>query len=410
MPKIIAPSPSIARMLRERRMELGLSLRAVEERSGTLGDPIAFTTVASIELGRVEPGVKRLNTLLRLYDLPPTVAAELLDLEAYVGDLSVPDTAQALYTEGVAHWRRGNLREALAHVFALKAQIARDPGERLLRQKALLFFSVAVGGVGKFNLARRIVEDLLLEGLEPSLRVPILVQAATCWHSLGSAEAALAFLARAEGYLEEGDHANRAWVHHLRASVLLAAGGFEKVPAALRAALDAYRAAGDMAGEVKLVALQFRLLFERGDHRKALEVARGGREAAEQHGYARQRTMRRLEEGRALLALGQSEAGFTALTDALSQGIATGDSALQFYGHFHLWKAHVARGASAAAELDLRACQYHLRSVDEITPETSEIREMLRGTVVAQLPRTQRAGAMGKSRPRAAADRRPRAR
>jgi transcriptional regulator with XRE-family HTH domain len=364
--------------LRDRRLDLGLSLRTVEERAESLGQPIPFTTLAKIEAGRVEPGVKRLHTLLRLYDLSPTLAAELLDMEEFAGELPAPAPPQVLYEEGVKHWRAGNLREALARLFQLRAQTSGGTAQRHERQKALVFFAVAVGGMAKFNLSRQIVEDLLLEGIEPSLLVPAFVQLASCWHGLGQEEVALALIARAETHLADGDHRNRAWVSHLRASVHLARGELSAVEHPLHVALAAYRAADDVGGEIRAAALQFRLLFVRGEFREALEVARSSREAAERTGQHRLRAMRRIEEGRALLALGEEAAGLAALNDALARSIEVGDSVLQFYAHYDLWQAHVARNDRAAADLELHACQYHVRFLDESTPEVLEVRKTMR--------------------------------
>jgi ATP/maltotriose-dependent transcriptional regulator MalT len=208
--------------------------------------------------------------------------------------------------------------------------------------------------------------------------VPALVQLAACWHALGQEEVALALVVRAEALLTEGEHLNRAWVAHLRASVHLARGEFEAAERPLHAALEAYRTAGDSGGEIKVAALRFRLLFERGSFEEALAVARESREAAERAGQQRLRTMRRIEEGRVLLALGEEAAGLAALNDALSQSIAAGDSVLQFYAHYYLWKAHLGRKDKAAADLDLHACQYHVRFLAEATPQVLEVRKTMR--------------------------------
>ena len=87
----LSPSPAVAQLLRERRGELGLSLRDVQRRTESLGSPIPFTTLAKVEQGKVDPGVKRLHLLLKIYDLPVGLAADLLDLEEFSEE--APDEA-----------------------------------------------------------------------------------------------------------------------------------------------------------------------------------------------------------------------------------------------------------------------------------------------------------------------------
>lgn len=378
VPRIsIEASPSVAKLLRERRKELGLSLREVEEKTETLGRPIPFTTLARVERGRVDPGVKRLRLLLRLYDVPLGIAEDLLDLEEFAGELPAETTPGTLYEEGIKHWKTGDLRQALAHLFALRSQVPKEPESRAERQRALLGFAVAVGGLGKFRLSRQIVEDLLLEPPVPELLVRVLVQIAACWHSLGSETAAAAFLSQAESLTSPKDHRERAWIAHLRASALSSMGRHDAATAELERAIKGYRQGKDVHGESRALAVRFRILFEQGDYGKARQTARLAREEAERHGFKRLAVMRRLEEARAALALRDTEAGLDALAQALAESVATQDPVMQFYAHYYLWKAHADQGDKARAQLERDSAQYYVRFVDEATPETKEIRAML---------------------------------
>jgi len=373
-------SPALAQMLRDRRLELGLTLREVEKQTHSLGRPIPFTTIAKIESGRLDPGLKRLHLLFRLYELPPGLAAELLDLEEFAGELPHGLGADELLATGVAHWKAGRLRDALAHLFALRARAAAGPEGRVERQRALLHFAVAVAQLGKFHLSKLLIDGLILEGPDPILLVPVLVQSASCWHSLGSSEMALALLDRACLHLREDDHRDRAWACHLRASALRARGDFAAAEGACAEAAAAYRRAGDAFGEAKLAGLGFELRLAHDDPQGALALATRAREQAEAQGFARLRIMRRIEEGRALAALGDDATCLARLHDALAQAIGTQDAVLQFHAHYHLWKAHVRRGDAAAAALELHAAQFHVRGIDEATAEATEIRGLSRPT------------------------------
>lgn len=379
MPKTDSPSQALAGLLRKRRMELGLSLRDVERETEAIGQRIGFTTLGNIERGRVEPGVKRLHTLLRFYDLSPSLVAEVVDLEQFATERPLGTlTPFQLYEEGRRHWSAGNLREALAHLFELRHRSELAEAERVDRQRALIFLSVAVGGVGKFSLAKMIIEDLLLEGVDPSLLVPALVQQAACWHSLGQQQVAIAVTRHAESLLAADDAKNRAWVLHMKATVLFAMRETGEAESAAESAEKAYRDAGDIEGAIRLGSVTFKLMFEQKRFSEAAEVARRGGEVAEQHGFRRLETIRKLDEGRALLAMKEDQSGFEALNGALAKSIATGDQVLQFYAHFHLWQAYASRKDRRAADLELHACQYLVESIDEVTPEVSEIRSTMR--------------------------------
>src|SRR5262249_36123337 len=115
MPSTAVPtSPAIAKFLRERRESLGLTLRAVQKLSGELGNPIPHSTLARIESARLDPGVRRLQQLLRLYKVPTQTAGDLLDIEELTGPSPLEREPRKLRDRAVASWRVGNVADALA--------------------------------------------------------------------------------------------------------------------------------------------------------------------------------------------------------------------------------------------------------------------------------------------------------
>jgi transcriptional regulator with XRE-family HTH domain len=81
----LKPSVAVGRLLRQRRKEMKLTLREVSERMADRGDRIPTSTLVRIEQGKLDPGVRRLHLLLRLYDLPPHLIADLVErVEAVV--------------------------------------------------------------------------------------------------------------------------------------------------------------------------------------------------------------------------------------------------------------------------------------------------------------------------------------
>jgi predicted Zn-dependent protease len=380
-------------MLRKRREELGLTLRQVEGQTAAMGELIPFTIIAKVERGLVDPGFRRLNILLRLYHLPLQMAGDLAEVEQFTGELPVDPAAG--YEDAIKEWRAGDLRKAVAYLLALRTQTRDDPADRLKRQKALVAFAIAAASLGKQRLSLHIIEELLLEPLDPSLLVSALVQAGVCWNRLGSGEIALAFLARAETHVPPKDHRQRAWVKHSYASTLVTMKRFGEAEAELVKALEAYRAAKDSYGECGALGVRVRLSFEQGDFKGALEAARAAQRHAQEHGHERLRVMRKIDEGRCLLALKDTAAGIQSLNEGLSGAVALQDGTCRFHAHHYLWKAYAKQGDPSRADIELRAAQYYIASLDEVTPEALEVRATLgqRGVSARSRPDARRKGA-----------------
>lgn len=372
----IHPSMVLADLLRRRREELGLSLREVQARSTASGDRVHFTTLARAEQGRTDMGARRLYRLLKLYDLPIQLAADLLELEESAGTEVPTGSFEELAREGVEFWKSGNLREALARFFAVRTWTPGGARERVNRQKALLGMAVAAGGLGRLALSRYIVEGLLFEPPDPSLVVPILTQAAKCWHGLGSFDGALGFVARAEARLQPRQHQERAWVFHEKASILAEMGDFVAAETALRTAVAAYRRARDAYGEAKSLAVQVKLDRERRDWPGTLRAARAAKALSRRHGFKRLYAARGLDEARALRELARSRAALEVLREVLAWAIQEDDRVVRFYAHHALWKTYEVLGDGVRATAELRAALDHVQFVEEVMPETREVRNL----------------------------------
>ena len=57
---VIHPSPGVARLLQARREHMGLSLREASARTAACGPAIPFQTLAKIETGKTDPGLRRI--------------------------------------------------------------------------------------------------------------------------------------------------------------------------------------------------------------------------------------------------------------------------------------------------------------------------------------------------------------
>ncbi len=372
--KALKTSPALARTLRSRRRELGFTLREVVRQTERAGNPIPFSTLAKIEQGRVDPGIRRLHLLLKLYHLPIQMAGDVLDLEEMADERPATRDPETLYREGVAAWKRGETKRGLAHLLALREVVGERPEGRLLRQRSQLAFAIASGSLGRYRMALQIVEGLLLDPIEPELRIAAYVQAASAWDGLGAPDVALAFLERAARQLDAADHQQRGWVLHKTAGVLCGLGQLERARAELDAALASYRAAQDDYGESRVLGLRVRLHETAGDLGAALRAAREAHEHAAARGYTRLALLRKLQQGRLLVALGDSETGLSELHHALADALTIEDRAAQFFAHYHLWKAHVQLGERDRARIERRAAEYFVQFVDDASEEVLEIR------------------------------------
>lgn len=365
---------SVARFLRQRRQELGYSLRRVEQLVSERGTVLPFATLARIEQGKIDPGLSRLRTLLRVYNVSPDILGDLFELEDLADGRPATDDPDELYREGVRLWREGDTAGALSHLRALRELEPKTPQHRLARQKGLLGLSIAAGELGRYRTSHKIIEGLLCEPPHESLRVPVLVQAAICWSELGSLDMALAALDRAETYLEPTDRQQRGWIYHERASVYLRQGATTPARTEIEHAFEQHRAGGDADGECRAHCFLVDLALHSGQPREALVQAEAALRLAREHRLERSLAQAHLARGKALLELDDPQAALKALREALARAIAIDDGHARFHAHFYLTKVYQQLGNLELAQLEERSAQYYLRFVDGISREAAEMR------------------------------------
>ncbi len=373
----LKPSLALAKFLRSKREELGLSLRDVERKSAETGEPIPFSTLARVEQGKHDPGVRRLHKLLDLYRVPPHLVSDLIELEGRAGKEPPRGDLETLYREGVEHWRRGDIQSGLAYLFSVRQHVSSDPASRLLRQKAMLAFAAAARDLGRHRLAREVVEDLLCEGPDPSLVVHLMVLSSSVWARLGSLHAATAFAAHAVTLLPPNNPELGAWVYHQQSQVYRAEGDLERAETALGRAIDCYRAIGDSYGEARALLAGGRIAEARGDLAEAVARAR---RLIKLEGLGRDSlfvTTARIELGRLLVRTGAIDEGLAVLREGLGQAVALADHHGEFIAHYHLWKAYVRLEDKDRARFELGAARYFVRFVDDASPEANEIRKLV---------------------------------
>lgn len=247
----LRPSVAVGRLLRDERKRRGLTLRAVSEAMTKRGERIPTSTLARIEQGKLDPGVRRLHFLMEFYEVSPELVADLVQLERVTVNVPEGKTLEELHEEGLRLWQNGDVSQGLAHLLAVRDHDARDDATRKLRQTVILDLASAAHDLGKGRLMRRVVDELLCEPPVRSLVPGVLLLAARLWRERGSTETALGLMHEAADCIDPGDHARLARVLYERAEVLLSAGRLSDADAAAESAAAHRRALGDRAGELR---------------------------------------------------------------------------------------------------------------------------------------------------------------
>lgn len=377
----VKASVAVGRLLHRRRRELGWSLQETSDRLfEDKNHRIPPSTLAKIERGRLDPGVRRLHYLLSLLGIPSPLIADLVEIENLTEgvevDASVP--LETLYKEGTKHWKSGNVAKGMAYLLAVWERSPTTIESKVLRQKAMQSSAVAVRNLGKFNLAHHIMTELLCEPPDPSLIVPVLLLGASTFRGLGATAGALAFANYAEDLVDPDNHQDVAWVLHQKATLLLESGELEEADKTAQDAVKAYRRLSDRYGEVRALVLRARVAEESREIDGAIRYAKQVISLSKRHRLGRALVYGYITLGHLRIVSGATAKGTELLNLALSEAVAMQDSNAEFLAHYHLWKAHSATGDSDRAEFELHAASFFVRKIDDKSPEADEIRKLIK--------------------------------
>ncbi len=370
-------SRALSHLLQRKRTELRLSLQDVSDWTAETGERIPTSTLARIERGMLDPGVWRFHQLLRLYRLPPDLVADLVEVEAMSAEQPSARDLETLYNEGLAHLKKGDVPNGLACLLAVRQYVPPDENSRLVRQKAIISFAIAVRTRGKLPLALRLVNDLLVEPPDPSLVLNVLILASSIWRGLGSLQPAWAFLERAEALLTPGNPQERAWVLHQKARLLLSSGEAGKAADELEWAVISYRAVPDPYGESKARLLRVDVIDALGETARATESSRDVIRFAMENEFKQIAIEARMKLGRLLVKTERLEEGFATLNEVLAEGVRTRDNHAQFLAHHGLFKVYESVGDRDRARVELHAAGYFSQFVNEESAEADEVRTLL---------------------------------
>lgn len=370
----VESSKIIGRLLRERRVSMGLTLAEVSGRLAASGHPIPTSTLAAIESGRRDAGTLRLNRLIRLYDIPPHLVTDLAEIEDLAADVPESTDIEALHKKGIRAFEKGNIGEGLGCVIAVRGAVGASPEQRLERQKSILSFAVMAAHLGKIRLAKELLGELMCEPPERSIASEVLIQAAEVWAAIGATDAALAFLTRAETLGHAKERKGGRPVTDTKARLFLAAGQFDDAQQAVNASIQAYRRAKDTAGEARSLLLLGSIAMKAGRMDEARGHAKKALAFAEARRVKGATMMARLLQGRIRIASGDVTGGVVDAEHALADAIRLQDPQAQFYGHYTLWKAYERLGQTERASLEAQSADYFAQRIDDSGPEATDTR------------------------------------
>ncbi len=374
MPReVIRPSLALARLLRDRRQQLGLTTREISARTAERGDAIPPSTLTRIEQGKTDPGVRRLVQLLRIYEISPEQMADLVDVAETAPPIKPSEPLQSVFDRALELAKAGDIRRALGLLLAVRERTESAERDADLRQRAMLATAIAARELGQHRTARTALDALLCEPLPPTLAPSVLLTASTVWLGLGSIPAAAAFLREAEARYPASDVLGAGLVKHQWAEIRLEEGRGAEALAAVDDAIARYERAANVEHQARARLLRITIFEQMARVQDALNEARAVRSFAQSRGLTQSAAVALLREGRLLFRLGDLGAAESALRNALGEAVILGHRGLEFLAHYHLWRILVQSGDEQRARLEFHAARYYARFVDERTPEAADI-------------------------------------
>lgn len=369
------PSRAVADLLRSRRRALGLTLQQVSKRLVEGGHPVPVSSLSLIETGRSDPGVFRLHRLLQLYEVPAHLVANLIEMEELSGEVPATRDPDVLRRDGLDHWKKGEIGRAIAHLMALREIAPTDEAQRWKKQQALLDFSMAAAGLGRLQLAREIMNEILCEPPDARLVTRVLIQAATLWSRSGAPDASMAFLKEAEAKADRSDVATMAWLHHAYARALVDRGRLRDAEKRLQKAIVGYRRVRDTYGEARARLLRVRIAEARNDAALGLRLVDEARRFAVRHGHRALAGMALVRRGHLLVHSDKCRPALGALQTALDEFTRLGDPHGRFLAHYWLSVAYSRLGDVDRALFETKSARHFSGFVDSRScPEARDMR------------------------------------
>ncbi len=294
-----APSPDsgfssnrLGMYLRRLREGYGYTLRKVEERTASLGEPIDNSQLSRFEKGKAVPSFGKLRALAKIFNIPVQSFSDVLDLEEFAG--FDPGTAyyEELLAAGADLLSKGDFGRAFV-CFERSLEVAQNAGDRADRAAESRWrMATALKRLGKLSMAERELREILknASGLPARIRTRAALQLSYIYRELGDLYLASVLAREALDLAKRNnDSETEAGVLNALGNIAHAEGDFEEAVERYKDCLGAMKSLGGGTREMGVI-VEINLggcMAQAGRKQEGLEILRRALSRARETGYRR---------------------------------------------------------------------------------------------------------------------------
>lgn len=366
------------RAIREARR---LTLDDVERMTLHESEPVSRSLLSRLENGRARISAMKLLALSRLYHVRLGLLAERLEIDheaekiekERIGEWPVEKLMQKAAEAG----RAGHVHRALVLYESAEIRGLEGRVERRIAARARLGVARALYGSGKARLAREVLEESFVEGVEGADR---------CWalYLMGkiALDLDLDFVARAAAHaldLEPKPWPDEitACAPYFEAEFLTRAANFDAAFEAWLSALDAARRGSQPGAEARAMVRLAETERLRSRLAPALDWAAKAQSVAETHGLSQMKVVALTEEGRVHIDLKRTDLARRAWSTARRIARSLDLHFELFVLYAESWRLAEREGDHKDARASLRTMRHLLRFVDAVPRGYRDVRERL---------------------------------
>lgn len=366
-----APSLRLGAYLRRLREGYGYTLRKVEEKSATFGEPIDNSQLSRFEKGKALPSFDKLRALARVFNVSVQNFADVLDLEQYEAEKPAAGDYDDLLALGSESFARGEHGRAFV-TFERALEVAEAGPPRTMAERvaeARWRMAAALRALGKLGMTEHELREILKLPREASRRIRIraLLQLASVYRELSDLYLAR-ILAREslDLAMEEGDLAVQAAVLNTLANITEVDDPARALPY-YEKALEVHENAQGLEEVGLMIATNLGGCLVRS-HRfeDGMRRLQGAHRTARERGFRRVASLSLTRMGEAWLQRGDRPRAMEAFaaSDALAAGAGETYHDILFLNAFHRWGAAREDGQGTRAKIEFGRLR-HLRALLE---------------------------------------------
>lgn len=365
------PSVRLGAYLRRLREGYGYTLRKVEEKSATFGEPIDNSQLSRFEKGKALPSFDKLRALARVFNVSVQNFADVLDLEQYEAEKPASGDFEDLLSAGAESFARGEHGRAFV-TFERALEVAETGSRQKMAERvaeARWRMAAALRALGKLSMTEHELREILKLPRDAPARIRIraLLQLSSVYREFSDLYLAR-ILAREslDLAMEEGDLAVQAAVLNTLANITEVDDPARALPY-YEKALEVHESAGGLEEVGLMIATNLGGCLVRS-HRfeDGMWRLQGAHRTARERGFRRVASLSLTRMGEAWLQRGDRPRAMEAFadSDALATGAGETYHDILFLNAFHRWGTAREDGHGTRARIEFGRLR-HLRSLLE---------------------------------------------